>query len=138
MRSDRAGRISPLGLGSLETAIMRVVWEADSWLTVRAIRERMDYTPVGHTTVAKVAGILYEKRLLVRRLGDREGKPGPLAWWYRSARPQHEHIGELIVALLDCSSDPPAALRYALAERRKRSSERPLRPCLPDPSLRGL
>jgi predicted transcriptional regulator/DNA-binding XRE family transcriptional regulator len=125
VQSDRPGRISPLGLGSLETAIMRVVWEADSWLTVRAIRERMDYTTVGHTTVARVAGILHEKGLLVRRLGDREGKPGPLAWWYRAARPEHEHIGELIAALLDYSSDPRAALRYALAERRKRSPERP-------------
>ena len=61
MPSDRSERRSPLGLGPLETAIMRVMWEADGWLTVRDIRDRMDYTPVGYTTVASVAGILCEK-----------------------------------------------------------------------------
>jgi hypothetical protein len=65
---------------------MRVMWEADQWLMVRDIRDRMDYAPVGYTTVAKVTGILCEKDLLIRRLGDRTGKPGPSAWWYRAAR----------------------------------------------------
>ena len=34
---------------------MRVMWHADGWLTVRDIRHRMDYIPVGYTTVARVA-----------------------------------------------------------------------------------
>jgi predicted transcriptional regulator len=103
----------------LETAIMGVMWEADGWLTVRDIRDRMDYTPVGYTTVARVAGILFEKGLVVRRLGYREGKPGPSAWWYRAARPASEHIGELIATLLDHSPDPEATLDYALVHRRR-------------------
>ena len=121
MPSERRERRSPLGLGPLETAIMRVMWEADGWLTVRDIRDRMDYTPVGYTTVARVAGILYEKGLLVRRLGYREGKPGPSAWWYRAARPASEHIGALIATLLDLSPNPEATLDYALATRRMRA-----------------
>ncbi len=117
MASDSRERRSPLGLGPLETAIMQVMWEADAWLTVRDIRDRMRYSSVGYTTVAKVIAILHRKGLLVRRLGDREGKPGPAAWWYRAARPMTEHIGQLIAALLDHSPDPDATLRCALAAR---------------------
>jgi hypothetical protein len=116
---------SPLGLGPLETAVMRVMWEADQWLMVRDIRDRMDYAPVGYTTVAKVTGILCEKDLLIRRLGDRTGKPGPSAWWYRAARPISEHIGELIVRLMDYSPDPEATLAYALAARQRSPTEQP-------------
>ncbi len=69
MPADRAERRSPLGLGPLETAIMRVMWETDGWLTVRDLRSRTDYARAGYTTVAKVASILHEKGLLIRRLG---------------------------------------------------------------------
>jgi predicted transcriptional regulator len=94
---------------------MHVAWEAGTWLTVRDIRARMDYPPVAYTTVAKVISILHEKDLLVRQLGEREGKPGPPAWWYRAARPMSEDIGQLIAKLLDYSPDPEACLEYALA-----------------------
>jgi hypothetical protein len=93
---------------------MRVMWQTGDWLKVRDIRQRLDYAPVGHTTVAKVAAILYHKGLLTRRLGDRGGMPGPPAWWYRAARPASEHIGALIAALLELSPDPDATLDYAL------------------------
>jgi predicted transcriptional regulator len=127
MRSNQREQRSSLGLGPLETAIMHVVWQADGWLMIRDIRDRMDYAPVAYTTVAKVVGILYAKDLLIRRLGEREGKPGPSAWRYRAARPMDEHIGELIVKLLDYSSDPEAALAYALAARRRASGHHPIR-----------
>src|SRR6266571_4377082 len=125
MQSDQREQRSPLGLGPLETAIMQVMWEADNWLMVRDIRDRMDYAPVAYTTVAKVTGILYEKDLLVRRLGEREGKPGPPAWWYRAARPMSEHIGDLIATLLDHSPNPRATLDYALAARRDTMQDPP-------------
>jgi predicted transcriptional regulator len=126
MPSEQRERRSPLGLGPLETAIMHVVWQADTWLTIRDIRDRMDYPPVGYTTVARVATILCDKDLLVRELGEREGKPGPAAWWYRAARPMSEQIGELIAKLLDYSPDPEAALEYALASRQTRSGTQQL------------
>jgi len=106
---------------------MRVTWEADRWLTVRDIRDRMDYTPVGYTTVARVAGILYKKGLLVRRLASRDGKPGPLAWRYRAARPASEHIGALIATLLDHSPNPQATLDYVLATRQTQPKARSTR-----------
>lgn len=104
---------------------MHVAWEADIWLTVRDIRDRMDYPAVVYTTVAKVVTILYGKDLLVRQLGDREGKPGPAAWWYRAARPMSEDIGRLIAKLLDYSPDPEGSLEYALAARRTQSQTQP-------------
>ena len=113
---------------------MRVAWEADRWLTVRDIRDRMDYTPVGYTTVARVADILYKKGLLVRRLAAREGKPGPLAWWYRAARPASEHIGALIATLLDHSPHPQATLDYVLATRRTQPKAPSRRTSIPGPN----
>lgn len=127
MPSEQRERRSPLGLGPLETAIMHVLWTTDSWLMIRDIRDRMDYAPVAYTTVAKVVSILHGKDLLIRRLGEREGKPGPSAWWYRAARPMNEHIGELIAKLLDYSSDAEAALAHALAVRRSALQHQPIR-----------
>ena len=98
---------------------MQVMWEADDWLIVRDIRDRMDYAPVAYMTVSKVTSILCEKDLLIRRLNDRAGKPGPAAWWYRAARPMNEHIGELIAKLMDYSPDPEAALAHAIAARQR-------------------
>jgi len=101
------------------------MWEAGQWLMVRDIRDRMDYAPVVYTTVAQVTRILCEKGLLIRRLGDRAGKPGPSAWWYRAARPVNEHIGELIARLMHYSPDPEAALAYALTARRGTQPDNP-------------
>jgi predicted transcriptional regulator len=120
MQPDQRERRSPLGLGPLETAIMQVLWEADGWLMVRDIRDRMDYAPVAYTTVSKVTSILCGKDLLIRRLEDRAGKPGPAAWWYRATRSMNEHIGELIAQLMNYSPDPKAALAYAMAARQRK------------------
>jgi predicted transcriptional regulator len=97
---------------------MNVAWGAADWLSVRDIRDQMDYAPVSYTTVATAITNLYRKGLLARRLDDRAGKPGPQAWWYRAARSPSEHAGTLIAALLDHSPDPRAALDYALATAR--------------------
>jgi hypothetical protein len=56
MQSERREQRSPLGLGvagqrdagkrhlgPLEAAIMRVLWDTDTWLTIRDVRDRMDY-----------------------------------------------------------------------------------------------
>jgi predicted transcriptional regulator len=125
MQSDQREQRSPLGLGPLETAIMQVMWQTGDWLMVRDIRDRLDYAPVAYTTVSKVTSILCGKDLLIRRLGDRAGKPGPAAWWYRAARPVNEHIGELIAQLMDYSPDPEAALAHALAARRRTQTGQP-------------
>lgn len=127
MRTEHRSR-SVLGLGPLEDAIMQAVWEADDWLMVRDIRDRMDYERVAYTTVATVAGVLCEKDLLVRRQERREGIPGSAAWWYRATRPMAEHVGDLIAKLLDRSPSPEATLSYALTTTRSLPGQRLLHP----------
>jgi hypothetical protein len=77
MPPDRRGQRSPLGLGPMETAIMQTAWEADDWLMVREIRDRMNYPTVAYTSVARIAHILCGKGLLQRDLIERAGRPGP-------------------------------------------------------------
>jgi predicted transcriptional regulator len=105
------------GLGPLETAVMNVMWDVDvdGRLSIREIRDRIDYPPVSYTTVATAIGNLHTKGLVTRRIGTRAGKPGPLAWWYCAARSASEYAGALIAALLDSSPDPQATLDHALA-----------------------
>ncbi len=112
---------SPLGLGPLETAILRALWAAGCRLTIREIRERMDYPWVAYTPVATVVTVLHRKGLLSRRQVHPRHSPGTATYWYRPARPAAEHIGALIAALLDCAPDPDAALAHAhtLATRRE-------------------
>jgi predicted transcriptional regulator len=121
-QAGRPGQAQPrslLGLGSLETAIMGALWRAGGWVMIQHIRDTIDYhRAVAYQTVATVTGNLCDKGLVHRKLGDRNGHPGCAVWWYRAARPQTEHIGELIAALLDHSPDPTAALAHALATTR--------------------
>ena len=51
------GTNSSEGLSKMKQAM----WKADSWLTVRDIRERMDYATVAYTTVARVTEILHQR-----------------------------------------------------------------------------
>jgi hypothetical protein len=40
---------------------MQVMWEADDWLMVRDIRDRMDYPAVAYTTVAQVTAFCMKR-----------------------------------------------------------------------------
>ena len=59
------------GLGPLESAIMTVIWDAGQSLSVRVVRERMDYQSAdgedpAYTTVMSVMVILWRKGFLDR------------------------------------------------------------------------
>ncbi len=83
MQSEQRERRSPLGLGPLEAAIMHVLWDANTWLTIRDVRDRMDYAPVAYTTVASVASILHDKPCSYAasrtRMGALADRPGGIA-----------------------------------------------------------
>jgi predicted transcriptional regulator len=114
--STNSVRRTPLGLGPLETAIMRTLWDTvGQWLTVRDIQDRIDYPPVAYSTVASVTLILCGKGLLYRKLGSPTGSQGSPSWCFRPATTATEHIGGMIATLLDNAPDPHAALSYALA-----------------------
>jgi predicted transcriptional regulator len=107
---------SPLGLGPLETAIMQALWDDGGWVNLPVLRDSMNYhRHVAYTTTATVIGILCDKGLVYRELGDRPKRAGAEVWWYRAARPQAEHIGNLIATLLNYSASPAETLAHALA-----------------------
>ncbi len=64
------------GLGPLESAIMTVIWDAGQPLSVRVVRERLDYQAAdgensAYTTVMSVMVVLWRKGFL---------GPGEMPW----------------------------------------------------------
>ena len=74
------------GLGPLESAIMTVLWDAREPLTVRGVRDRLDYRvedgeDPAYTRVMTVTTILWRKGLLSR--DKLPGEADQRAWWYQ-------------------------------------------------------
>jgi len=116
LRSRGADAIVP-GLGPLESAVMTAVWDVGQPLTVRGVRDRMDYRASNgdspaYTTVMTVMSILWRKGLLKRGRDLRDGNPR--AWWYEARITREDHLGAVIRDALDCAPDPAAVLRRAL------------------------
>ncbi len=102
MYSDDVNR-----LGELERAIMDVLWETDSPLTVRAVSERLTERDLAHTTVMTVLERLAKKGFAVR---ERDGR----AWLYQAAASREAYVTELMLSALDQAGDRQAALaRFA-------------------------
>jgi predicted transcriptional regulator len=102
------------GLGPLESAIMTVIWDADQSLSVRVVRERLDYLAAdgeepAYTTVMTVMVILWRKGFLERAKCPGHGS----AWWYEAHISREEHLAAVIRQALDCAPDPAAVLRRA-------------------------
>lgn len=114
----RAAKLRVPGLGPLESAIMTVVWDAGQPLPVRAVRDRLDYrkgdgeTPA-YSTVMTVMTILWQKELLTRARNPGDGDPR--AWWYEPCITRDDHLVAVIRHALDCTTDPIALLRHAVA-----------------------
>lgn len=115
-RPDQRTVIVP-GLGPLESAIMTVIWDAGEPLTVRGVRDRMDYRGMydedpAYTTVMTVMTVLWRKGLLSRDrfLGEGNRK----AWWYQARVTREDHLAGVIGGVLACAPDPAAVLLRAL------------------------
>jgi predicted transcriptional regulator len=104
------------GLGPLESAIMTVIWDVGQPLSVRVVRERMDYQSTdgedaAYTTVMTVMVVLWRKGFL-----DRAKRPGAgrgRAWWYAARISREDHLATVIRQALTCAPDPAAVLRRA-------------------------
>ena len=104
------------GLGPLESAIMTVIWDAGQPLSVRVVRERLDYQAgdgedPAYTTVMTVMMVLWRKGFLERAKcpGAGHGR----AWWYAACIAREDHLATVIRQALDCARDPAAVLRRA-------------------------
>ncbi|HEX7161723.1 MAG TPA: BlaI/MecI/CopY family transcriptional regulator [Trebonia sp.] len=93
-------------LGDLERAIMEVLWQTDSALTVRQVSNGLPQS-LAHTTVMTVLDRLAKKGF-VRR--ERDGR----AWRYRPAATREAYVAELMLTALAQTGDRDAALaRFA-------------------------
>jgi predicted transcriptional regulator len=94
-------------LGDLERAIMDVLWETDTSLTVREVSARLTGRNLAHTTVMTVLDRLAKKGFARR---ERDGR----AWRYCPAATRETYVTELMLAALDQTGDRTAALtRFA-------------------------
>src|SRR5579863_590207 len=90
-------------LGELERAIMDVLWETTSPLTVRVVSERLTERDLAHTTVMTVLERLAKKGFALR---ERDGR----AWQYRAVASREAYVTELMLSALDQTGDRQAAL----------------------------
>ncbi|HUK70511.1 MAG TPA: BlaI/MecI/CopY family transcriptional regulator [Streptosporangiaceae bacterium] len=89
---------------------MAVMWAADTPLTTRTVRERLNHPcPVTHGSVGHTLLALYRKGYLARDRRDRR------SWQYGPARPLAEHLAVFIQRLVAASPNRPLTLRLALA-----------------------
>ncbi|HZR55088.1 MAG TPA: BlaI/MecI/CopY family transcriptional regulator [Streptosporangiaceae bacterium] len=94
-------------LGELERAIMDVLWESDSSLTVREVSARLPDRSLAHTTVMTVLDRLAKKGFARRQ---RDGR----AWRYCPSATREAYVAELMLTALDQTGDRTAALtRFA-------------------------
>ena len=113
----RAAGCAGPGSGAAESAIMTVLWDAREPLTVRDVRDRLDYRvedgdDPAYTTVMTVTTILWRKELLSR---DKFlGKGNQRAWWYQPHVTREDHLAGVIRGALACAPDPAAVLLRAL------------------------
>lgn len=97
------------GMGELEAQVMAILWDADEWMTPRAVLERLPPTPpVVYATVMTILRRLWQKGSLERR---REGK----AYLYHPVQRREELAADRMVALLEAASDPEVALGHFLS-----------------------
>ncbi len=95
-------------LGSLEAAVMDVMWRSQTPLTVRQVAETLQPSrPVAYTTVLTVMDNLFRKAVLARELTGR-------AHVYRPRTSREDFAADLVETALSDSPDPAAVLiRFA-------------------------
>ena len=88
-------------LGDLERAIMDVLWDTDTSLTVREVSARLTERNLAHTTVMTVLDRLAKKGFAKR---ERDGR----AWRYCPAATRETYVTELMLTALDQTGDRTA------------------------------
>jgi predicted transcriptional regulator len=94
-------------LGELERAIMEILWQTESSLTIRQVSNGLIQRNLAHTTVMTVLDRLAKKGFARR---ERDGR----AWRYRPAATREAYVAELMLTALEQTGDRDAALaRFA-------------------------
>lgn len=110
--------------GSLEAAVLGVLWDHGGWLTPGEVRNALGSShPVSYTTVMTVLVRLWKKASVERQKVGR-------SFAYRPRQTREEHVARRMDALLDAASDRPATLGHfvgLLDERERDQLQRFLR-----------
>ena len=102
--------------GSLERAVVEVLWSDGGWLTPAQVHAGLDDAhPVGYTTVMTVLVRLWRKGRLERHKSGR-------SFAYRPRQTREHYVAERMEEVLAAAADRPAALcqligRLGAAER---------------------
>ena len=96
-------------MGELEAQVLAVLWDADAWMTPRAVLADLPAEPpIVYSTVMTILRRLWAKGVLERR---QEGK----AFAYHPVQGREERTADRMVALLDAARDQEVALTHFLA-----------------------
>ncbi len=99
--------VGVMRLGELERAVMDVLWDRGTPLTVREVAEALHNRELAYTTVMTVLDRLAGKEMVER---ERAGR----AWSYRPAASREAYIAQLMLDALDLAGSRDAALvRFA-------------------------
>lgn len=97
-------------LGSLESRVMEVLWDASEPMTVRAVLERLAEPRPAYTTVMTVMDNLFRKGMLSRAQRGR-------AYAYSPLLDQPAYAAELLADVLEHCGDRAATLLRFLSRR---------------------
>ncbi|MGI8777578.1 MAG: BlaI/MecI/CopY family transcriptional regulator [Acidimicrobiales bacterium] len=86
--------VDALALGTLERAVMEVLWEGGGWMTPGEVSDALDTTQTrAYTTVSTIVARLWRKGLLER---ERDGR----AHAYRAVQTREEYVASVMDAAL--------------------------------------
>jgi predicted transcriptional regulator len=106
---------APRLLGQLEAAVLTVLWDSSTALSVRDVLARMTRRRLAYTTILTVLGRLHEKGLVAR---TKDGQ----AFLYRPSVSREALLGEHAARLLTATVGPPdRAVLMAFLDSAERS-----------------
>ncbi len=93
-------------MGSLEAAILEVLWDSDDGLKPGDVLDRLEIEPVvSYSTVLTILRRLWKKGLVTR---SKDGK----AYLYRPTRSREEQVAQAMSEAFSGAADPSAALGH--------------------------
>lgn len=92
--------------GSLEQAVLTVLWDEDGWLAPRQVQERLNLArPLGYATVTTVLVRLWGKGRLERQKRGR-------SYAYRARETREQFVARRMDEILGAAADRSTALAY--------------------------
>ncbi len=93
-------------MGSLEAAVLKVLWSCDDALKPGEVLARLDLEPaITYSTVVTILRRLWKKDLVTRKKHGR-------AFHYRPSQSREEQVAETMIEAFSAATDPLAAVGH--------------------------